>query len=166
MTSTAVTTTIDAVRAGLVLAALGGVAGTSAPLFVLEAGCEGHRVGEHLAAAGHRVLGIDPDPLVLAARRQEGRARYRLADATTHTGSERFDVVLWTRATDVDEQRWAQTVANLATLVDLGGLLVVGDDARPSARYVEQAAGLVSRGTRGPDAAGPGATLHLLERTW
>lgn len=166
MTGTAATTATDAVRAGLVLAALGGEAGTSAPLFLLEAGCEGHRVGEHLAAAGHRVLGIDPDPLVLAARRRDGRARYRLADPATHAGSDRFDAVLWTLATHADEERWARTVANLATLVDLGGLLVVGDDARLAGAYVEQAAGLVSRGTRGPDAAGSGATLHLLERTW
>lgn len=159
------TTTIDVVRAGMVLAALGGAAGTSAPLFLLEAGCAGHRVGEHLAAAGHRVVGMDPDPEVLAARGLDGQARYQLDDPMTHTSSERFDAVLWVRATQGDEERWARTVVNLSTLVDLGGLLLVGDDVRPMDRYMQLAAGLVSRGTRGPDAAGPGATLHVLERT-
>lgn len=158
------TTTIDAVRGGLVLAALGGVTGTSAPLFLLEAGCAGHRVGEHLAAAGHRVLAIDPDPGVLAARRDGGLARYLLADPATHTSSARFDAVLWTRATQVGDGRWAQTVANLASLVDLGGLLLVGDDLRPARRYTDHAIGLAARGARGPDAAGPGATLLVFER--
>jgi SAM-dependent methyltransferase len=38
---------------------------------ILDAGCGGGRVGGHLAAAGHEVVGIDLDPELIAAARED-----------------------------------------------------------------------------------------------
>lgn len=38
---------------------------------ILDAGCGGGRVGGHLAAAGHQVVGIDLDPELIAAARED-----------------------------------------------------------------------------------------------
>lgn len=38
---------------------------------VLDAGCGGGRVGAHLAAAGHEVVGVDVDPVLIAAAEED-----------------------------------------------------------------------------------------------
>ncbi len=48
---------------------------------ILDAGCGQGRVGGHLAAAGHDVVGVDLDPvLVAAARRSHPGARWLVGD--------------------------------------------------------------------------------------
>lgn len=48
---------------------------------ILDAGCGQGRVGGHLAAAGHDVLGVDLDPvLVAAARQHHPAARWLVGD--------------------------------------------------------------------------------------
>lgn len=67
---------------------------------VLDAGCGQGRVGGHLAAMGHEVLGVDLDPvLVEAARRNHPAATWLVGDLAeldlpAHGIAEGFDVIV------------------------------------------------------------------------
>jgi SAM-dependent methyltransferase len=67
---------------------------------ILDAGCGFGRVGGYLAAAGHDVVGVDLDPvLVAAAQEQSPHARWIHADLaeldlTAHGITEGFDIVV------------------------------------------------------------------------
>ena len=67
---------------------------------VLDAGCGQGRVGGHLAAAGHDVLGVDLDPvLVAAARRHHPAAQWLVGDLSeldlpAHGIAEGFDAIV------------------------------------------------------------------------
>ncbi|GIJ44645.1 hypothetical protein Val02_15310 [Virgisporangium aliadipatigenens] len=67
---------------------------------ILDAGCGFGRVGAYLAAAGHEVVGVDLDPvLIAAAREQTPGARWIQADLAeldlaAHGVTEGFDIVV------------------------------------------------------------------------
>lgn len=62
---------------------------------ILDAGCGTGRVGGVLAAAGHRVIGVDLDPkLIDAARADHPGADWRVGDLSELDLPESFDVVV------------------------------------------------------------------------
>ncbi|MGY1832116.1 class I SAM-dependent methyltransferase [Geodermatophilus sp. SYSU D01180] len=62
---------------------------------VLDAGCGPGRVGGHLAAAGHDVVGVDVDPvLVAAAREDHPGARWLVGDLAALDLPDRFDAIV------------------------------------------------------------------------
>ncbi|MEV6492852.1 class I SAM-dependent methyltransferase, partial [Actinoplanes sp. NPDC051633] len=62
---------------------------------ILDAGCGTGRVGGHLAAAGHRVVGVDLDPALIAvAAADHPGARWQVGDLSELDLPERFDVVV------------------------------------------------------------------------
>ncbi|OJF09693.1 methyltransferase family protein [Couchioplanes caeruleus] len=62
---------------------------------ILDAGCGTGRVGSHLAAAGHDVTGVDLDPeLIAAAREDHPGPRWLVGDLSELDLPERFDVIV------------------------------------------------------------------------
>ncbi|HWS34219.1 MAG TPA: class I SAM-dependent methyltransferase [Actinoplanes sp.] len=62
---------------------------------VLDAGCGTGRVGGRLAAAGHRVTGVDLDPALIAeARSQHPGSQWQVGDLSTFLSPDRFDVIV------------------------------------------------------------------------
>lgn len=62
---------------------------------ILDAGCGTGRVGGFLAAAGHRVTGVDLDPeLIEAARADHPGTDWRVGDLTDLDLPDRFDVIV------------------------------------------------------------------------
>ncbi len=62
---------------------------------ILDAGCGPGRVGGHLAAAGHRVTGVDLDPeLIAAARADWPDATWAVGDLAALDLPDRFDAIV------------------------------------------------------------------------
>jgi 2-polyprenyl-3-methyl-5-hydroxy-6-metoxy-1,4-benzoquinol methylase len=62
---------------------------------ILDAGCGTGRVGGRLAAAGHRVTGVDLDPeLITAARQDYPDTDWRVGDLAELELPDRFDVIV------------------------------------------------------------------------
>ncbi|MFC3385502.1 class I SAM-dependent methyltransferase [Couchioplanes azureus] len=62
---------------------------------ILDAGCGTGRVGGHLAAAGHDVTGVDLDPeLIAAAREDHPGPRWLVGDLSELDLPERFDAIV------------------------------------------------------------------------
>ncbi|MGY1793690.1 class I SAM-dependent methyltransferase [Geodermatophilus sp. SYSU D00525] len=62
---------------------------------VLDAGCGPGRVGGHLAAAGHDVVGVDVDPVLIAAAEEDHPgARWLVGDLATLDLPDRFDAIV------------------------------------------------------------------------
>ncbi|GAA1595557.1 class I SAM-dependent methyltransferase [Actinoplanes couchii] len=62
---------------------------------VLDAGCGTGRVGGRLAAAGHRVTGVDLDPeLIAEARAQHPGSQWQVGDLSTFVSPDRFDAIV------------------------------------------------------------------------
>ncbi|SFP66236.1 Methyltransferase domain-containing protein [Geodermatophilus dictyosporus] len=62
---------------------------------VLDAGCGPGRVGGHLAAAGHDVVGVDVDPVLIAAAEEDHPGpRWLVGDLAALDLPDRFDVVV------------------------------------------------------------------------
>jgi SAM-dependent methyltransferase len=62
---------------------------------ILDAGCGTGRVGGHLAAAGHDVVGVDLDPALIAeAASLHPGPRWQVGDLSVLDLPERFDVVV------------------------------------------------------------------------
>lgn len=67
---------------------------------ILDAGCGPGRVGAHLAAAGHRVVGLDVDPVLIAAAEQDHPGPRWLVgdlaemDLPTRGIAEPFDIIV------------------------------------------------------------------------
>src|SRR5690349_25174891 len=62
---------------------------------ILDAGCGTGRVGGFLAAAGHRVTGVDLDPqLIEAARADHPGPDWRVGDLAELDLPDRFDVIV------------------------------------------------------------------------
>jgi len=97
---------------------------------VLDAGCGTGRVAIELAHRGMEVVGIDADAAMLAtARRRAPELDWRLADLTTaDLSAESFDVVLLAGNVMIflAPGTEAAVVANLASALRPGGLLVAG----------------------------------------
>jgi SAM-dependent methyltransferase len=101
-----------------------------APLFVLDAGCGKGWFSRELAKFGHRVDGIDGSPSALEECRQLGGGpRYLQSSLADWRSPWLYDVVV---SVDVvfhilDDGEWERSVRNLASLVRLGGLLIIAD---------------------------------------
>jgi SAM-dependent methyltransferase len=62
---------------------------------ILDAGCGPGRVGGHLAAAGHRVTGVDLDPELIAAAREDWPdATWTVGDLAALDLPDRFDAIV------------------------------------------------------------------------
>ncbi|MEU4428570.1 class I SAM-dependent methyltransferase [Actinoplanes sp. NPDC024001] len=62
---------------------------------ILDAGCGTGRVGGHLAAAGHKVTGVDLDPeLIAEAQQNHPGADWQVGDLSELDLPDRFDVVV------------------------------------------------------------------------
>jgi 2-polyprenyl-3-methyl-5-hydroxy-6-metoxy-1,4-benzoquinol methylase len=86
-----------------------------APLRILNAGCGSGELSFHLAACGHHVLGIDPEPayVELACRGAGAHCKFAVSSIEDYDGPGDFDCVI---ATDVLEHI-ADDHAALARLV-------------------------------------------------
>ncbi|MBF9133829.1 methyltransferase domain-containing protein [Plantactinospora sp. S1510] len=117
-------------RLGILLDVVGHHSSPVAPLFVLDAGCGKGWFSRALARFGHLVDGIDPSPSALAHCRAEGGGpRYFPSTLAGWRSPWLYDVVL---SIDVvfhvlDDHEWELSLRNLASLVRLGGRLVVSD---------------------------------------
>jgi SAM-dependent methyltransferase len=62
---------------------------------VLDAGCGPGRVGGHLASAGHDVVGVDVDPVLIAAAEQDHPGpRWLVGDLAELDLADRFDAIV------------------------------------------------------------------------
>ena len=96
---------------------------------VLDAGCGTGRIGRELAKRGLRVTGVDIDPEMLeTARRKAPEVSWIRHDVTLVQLDDRFDAVLMAGnvINFVLPERRPLAVANLATHISPGGLLIDG----------------------------------------
>jgi 2-polyprenyl-3-methyl-5-hydroxy-6-metoxy-1,4-benzoquinol methylase len=130
------------VRLGKLLELIGNTNAPAEPMFVLDAGCGKGRFARELAACGFCVDGIDTSEAAIEASRAAGGARFEVASLASWRNPTLYDVVI---SIDVlfhilDDGEWAASLANLASLTRLGGLLIVTDedrdDRRPAGNYI------------------------------
>lgn len=101
-----------------------------APLFILDAGCGKGWFSRELARFGHQVDGIDASAAAIAyCEERGGGPRYARSTLSGWRSPWLYDVVA---SVDVlfhilDDDEWVRTVKNLASLVRLGGRLIVSD---------------------------------------
>lgn len=119
------------VRLVRVVEASGFLVSESAPLRVLDAGCGRGFFSRALASFGHVVDGVDASPTAIEeCRSQAGeRDRYHVAVLSRWQPPYLYDVVF---SIDVlfhvmDDGEWRDSVVNLASLVRLGGVLLLAD---------------------------------------
>lgn len=101
---------------------------------VLDAGCGHGRVGGYLATAGHEVVGVDLDPVLIeAARREHPGARWLVGDLSAldlpaQGITEGFDVIVSAGnvMTFLAPASRREVLRRLATHLRAGGRLVVG----------------------------------------
>lgn len=126
---------------------------------ILDAGCGPGRVGAHLAAAGHRVLGVDVDPtLIDAAVQDHPGPRWLVADLAELDLPERFDVIVSAGnvMTFVAPSTRIAVLRRLRGHLDDGGRAVIGFGAGRGYAFGEFL----------DDAATAGWTTDLLLSTW
>jgi 2-polyprenyl-3-methyl-5-hydroxy-6-metoxy-1,4-benzoquinol methylase len=117
-------------RLGLLMDVVGLQSSSVAPLYLLDAGCGKGWFSRELARFGHQVDGIDASEAALEhARREGGGPRYYQSSLSGWRSPWLYDVVM---AVDVvfhilDDDEWERSVRNLASLVQLGGRLVIAD---------------------------------------
>jgi SAM-dependent methyltransferase len=118
------------VRLAALLDVIGHQSDPIAPLFVLDAGCGKGWFSRELARFGHMVDGIDMSESALAyCRREGGGPRYFQSALSTWHNPWLYDAVA---SVDVafhilDNDEWERSMVNLASLVRLGGRLIVAD---------------------------------------
>ena len=126
---------------------------------ILDAGCGTGRVGGHLAAAGHRVVGVDLDPaLVAEAREQHPGSRWEVGDLSRLDLPDRFDVIVCAGnvMTFAAPSTRTEVLRRFAAHLAGGGRAVVGFGAGRGYGFDDFLA----------DAATAGLTPDLLLRTW
>lgn len=97
------------------------------PASVLDGGCGTGRVGIELARRGVTVLGVDPDPDMIAAARAKAPAlEWLLLDLADLDRPDRFDVVVLAGNVVPYAQRRAALVAACGRHLASGGRLVAG----------------------------------------
>ncbi|HEU5109311.1 MAG TPA: class I SAM-dependent methyltransferase [Micromonosporaceae bacterium] len=117
-------------RLSLLLDTIGYHNSAVAPLFLLDAGCGKGWFSRELAKFGHKVDGVDGSPSALEeCRRLGGGPRYFQSTLAEYRSPWLYDAVA---SIDVlfhilDEVEWERSVRNLASLVRLGGLLIISD---------------------------------------
>jgi 2-polyprenyl-3-methyl-5-hydroxy-6-metoxy-1,4-benzoquinol methylase len=131
-----------AVRLGRLLELMGFAASQSEPLDVLDAGCGTGFFARGVAACGHRVDAIDASGHAITSCREAGGGpRYAVSTLAGWASPYPYDVVysidVLFHVTSDDE--WRASVRNLASLVRLGGRLLVTDwnvtERRAFSRY-------------------------------
>ena len=127
---------------------------------ILDAGCGTGRVGGYLAAAGHRVVGVDLDPeLIAAARADHPGPTWEVGDlAELDLGPARFDVVVCAGnvMTFVAPGTRREILGRFRAHLGDGGRAVVGFGAGRGYEHDEFLA----------DAAAAGLAPELLLSTW
>lgn len=112
------------------------------PQIILDAGCGTGRVAVELVGRGHRIIGVDRDPDLLAAARAKMPERkwyeLDLLEVGTMVEPGSVDVVLMAGNVLLfaDPGTEADIVAALGTTLRPGGLLVAGFQLRPGALTV------------------------------
>lgn len=114
------------------LAELAGVdAAPEAPRVMLDAGCGKGYFARAMGRFGHRVDGIDASPFAIETCRELGgpNESYALSTLSEWAPPHLYDVVY---CVDVvfhimDDDAWAASVHNIASLVRLGGRLIIVD---------------------------------------
>ncbi len=97
------------------------------PARVLDGGCGTGRVGIELARRGIAVLGVDPDPdMIAAARARAPELEWLLLDLADLDRPDRFDVVVLAGNVVPYAERRAQLVAACARHLAQGGRLIAG----------------------------------------
>jgi 2-polyprenyl-3-methyl-5-hydroxy-6-metoxy-1,4-benzoquinol methylase len=124
---------LNAVRVGRIIDLIGTMSEPDAPLVLLDAGCGTGWVTRALASYGHRADGIDTSAAAIAtcidAARDDGRDRYSISRLDEWAPPYLYDAVI---SVDVvfhimDDDVWAASVLNLASLVRAQGRLLVAD---------------------------------------
>jgi 2-polyprenyl-3-methyl-5-hydroxy-6-metoxy-1,4-benzoquinol methylase len=126
---------------------------------ILDAGCGAGRVGGLLAAAGHRVTGVDLDPELIAAAEQDYPGPdWRVGDLAELDLPDRFDVVLCAGnvMTFVAPGTRAEILRRMQAHLDAAGRVVIGFGAGRGYPFDDFLA----------DAAGAGLATDLLLATW
>ncbi|MFE4195838.1 class I SAM-dependent methyltransferase [Paenarthrobacter sp. NPDC056912] len=132
---------------------------------MLDLGCGTGRVSLAVAAAGHRVVGIDPNANSLAAARgKRGAEGVTWIDGTSAQIPEgSFDVAIMTAHVAQaisDDADWSRTLADVHRAIVPGGRLAF-DSRDPDARAWERWTPANTRGTRFlPDGSAAGRSWH------
>jgi len=120
-----------ALRLGRLIDIMGWATAPAAPRRVLDAGCGKGYFAHAMGRFGHRVDGIDASPFAIdeCVAAAGPRERYRVSTLAAWNPRSLYDVVY---CVDVafhimDDGQWAESMSNLATLVRVGGLLIVSD---------------------------------------
>ncbi len=96
---------------------------------ILDAGCGSGRVGGHLARVGHDVVGVDLDPVLVAAAEEDYPGpRWLVGDLAQLDLPDRFDVIVSAGnvITFVDPADRREALRRLAGHLAVDGRLVVG----------------------------------------
>ncbi|MEV4642819.1 class I SAM-dependent methyltransferase [Actinoplanes sp. NPDC049548] len=126
---------------------------------ILDAGCGTGRVGGHLAAAGHDVTGVDLDPeLIAAAREDHPGIRWLVGDLVELDLPQRFDVIVSAGnvMTFVAPGTRAEILRRLRAHLADGGRVVIGFGAGRGYAFDDFL----------DDAAGAGLQPAVLLGTW
>jgi len=149
---------VYAIRLARITEAMGSVTSESAPLRVLDAGCGRGYFARGMSSFGHDVDAIDASPNAIEHCRTVSVAgeRYAVSTLSQWQPSCLYDVVF---SIDVlfhilDDGEWRASVVNLASMVRLGGRLLLADHSaeedkvwnpsqktRARARYVDLVVG-------------------------
>ena len=124
-------------RLGLLMELIGHQSDPVAPLYLLDAGCGKGWFSRELARFGHQIDSIDASEAAIEHSRELGGGpRYHRSSLAGWRSPSLYDVVL---CVDVvfhilDDAEWERSLRNLASLVRLGGRLIVADWGRDEDR--------------------------------
>jgi SAM-dependent methyltransferase len=126
---------------------------------ILDAGCGPGRVGGHLAAAGHEVVGVDLDPELIAAAEQDWPGpTWMVGDLSELDLPQRFDVIVSAGnvMTFAAPDTRAEILRRMGRHLAAGGRAVIGFGAGRGYAFADFLA----------DAATAGLEPDLLLSTW
>jgi len=117
-------------RLGRLLEIIGDRNSLGEPLFLLDAGCGKGLFARALVDCGFAVDGIDTSPTAIEFARANGPGRYEVSSLADWRSPTLYDVVY---SVDVlfhlvDDDDWRASLDNLASLVRIGGKLVITDE--------------------------------------
>ena len=117
-------------RLGKLLEIIGDSNTPSEPLFLLDAGCGKGLFARALVSCGFAVDGIDASPTAIDFCRTHGPGHYEVSKLADWRSPTLYDVVY---SVDVlfhlvDDADWRASLDNLASLVRIGGKLIIADE--------------------------------------